>query len=106
LSGGELIMADAEHLIPAQAGRAVESCWLCGTRMPADRMLADGGSACANIRWYCLDTAGCTERWTRRPRAADFRTVTEEPPQDGEAPVTDTDAEQAPVWRPPAARAG
>jgi hypothetical protein len=35
-------------------------------RMPADQMVADGGSACADVRWYCLDTWGCTERWTSR----------------------------------------
>src|SRR5579862_9868695 len=99
-------MADGDHLIPAQAGRAVQSCWLCGIRMPADRMLADGGSACANIRWYCLDTAGCTERWTRRPRTVDMSTIGEDPSQDADTAVTSTDAEQAPAWRPPAARAG
>jgi hypothetical protein len=30
-------------------------------------MVADGGSACADVRWYCLDMRGCTERWTSRP---------------------------------------
>jgi hypothetical protein len=29
-------------------------------------MMADGGSACADVRWYCLDKRGCTERWTVR----------------------------------------
>jgi hypothetical protein len=61
------MMADHEHLSPAQAGPAViRSCWLCGIRLPADHMMADGGRACADIRWYCLDRRGCTERWTSR----------------------------------------
>jgi hypothetical protein len=29
-------------------------------------MVADGGGACADLRWYCLDMRGCTERWTSR----------------------------------------
>jgi hypothetical protein len=37
---------------------------MCGIRLPADQMVADGGSACPDLRWYCRDTAGCTERWT------------------------------------------
>jgi hypothetical protein len=45
----------------------VRSCWMCGIRLPADQLVADGGSACADVRWYCLDTWGCTERWTSRP---------------------------------------
>jgi hypothetical protein len=44
----------------------VESCWLCGSRLPIDHMVADGGSACLDVRWYCLDTRGCTERWVSR----------------------------------------
>ena len=44
----------------------IKSCWMCGIRMPADQMVADGGSACSDLRWYCLDTWGCTERWTSR----------------------------------------
>lgn len=43
---------------------ASESCWLCGIRLPVGQMVADGGSACANVRWYCQDTPGCTRRWT------------------------------------------
>jgi hypothetical protein len=48
------------------ANPAVQSCWLCGTRLPAREMVADGGSACADLRWYCADTRRCTERWTSR----------------------------------------
>jgi hypothetical protein len=49
---------------------------MCGYRQPLAQMMADGGSACADVRWYCLDTLSCTQRWTRlrgelsRPRAA------------------------------------
>jgi len=30
------------------------------------QLVADGGSACADVRWYCLDMRTCTERWTSR----------------------------------------
>ncbi len=43
-----------------------ESCWMCGIRQRADQMVADGGNACSDVRWYCLDTRGCTQRWTAR----------------------------------------
>lgn len=68
-------MPDQERLsyVPAGPG-AVQSCWLCGIRLPADHMMADGGSACPDVRWYCLDKRACTERWTARStRAADLR---------------------------------
>jgi hypothetical protein len=42
-------------------------CALCGIALPADLMVADGGQACADIRWYCKDAKSCTERWTARP---------------------------------------
>ena len=42
-----------------------------------DHMVADGGSACADVRWYCLDKRGCTERWTARSaRPGDARLST------------------------------
>jgi hypothetical protein len=44
----------------------VRSCWMCGIRLPADQMMADGGGACADLRWYCRDTWACTARWTSR----------------------------------------
>jgi hypothetical protein len=60
-------MADHELWTFAPAGPAVvESCWMCGIRLPASRMVADGTSACTDVRWYCLDVRGCTERWTTR----------------------------------------
>lgn len=57
-------MAGEDHSIVSLANPAVQSCWLCGTRLPAREMVADGGSACADLRWYCADTRRCTERWT------------------------------------------
>lgn len=60
----------------------VRSCWMCGIRLPADQMVADGGSACADLRWYCLDTWGCTERWTSRSaRLVAIRPGTAETPE-------------------------
>jgi hypothetical protein len=56
-----------EHLTPAPADSGtVKSCWLCGIRLAASQMVPDGGSACADIRWFCRDVRGCTERWTVR----------------------------------------
>jgi len=60
-------MPDEEHLSSAPAGTgSVQTCWLCGIRLPADHMMADGGGACADVRWYCLDKPACTGRWTSR----------------------------------------
>jgi hypothetical protein len=68
-----MAMTDPRRL-PQQAGgppAAVEACWMCGIRLPAEFLVPDGGSACADVRWYCVDTWGCTERWTsRRSRPA------------------------------------
>jgi hypothetical protein len=41
-----------------------ETCWLCGIRLPAEQLVPDGGSACADVRWYCQDAVSCTQRWT------------------------------------------
>lgn len=47
-------------------------CWLCGARLGVHQLVADGGSACEDVRWYCRDTRACTERWTaQRPRRRD-----------------------------------
>ena len=59
-------MAGEDRSIVSLANPAVQSCWLCGTRLPAREMVADGGAACADQRWYCADTRRCTERWTSR----------------------------------------
>ena len=42
----------------------VAQCSLCGMTRPLDLLVPDGGSACADIRWYCKDAKSCTERWT------------------------------------------
>lgn len=57
-------MAGEDRSSTSLANPAVQSCWLCGTRLPAREMVSDGGSACADLRWYCADTRRCTERWT------------------------------------------
>ena len=59
-------MAGEDRLSVSLANPAVQSCWLCGTRLPAREMVSDGGSACPDLRWYCADTRRCTERWTSR----------------------------------------
>lgn len=64
-------MTDQRHLAPVEAGPAVvESCWLCGIRLPTERLVADGGTGCSDLRWYCRDLRGCTERWTAGLRRA------------------------------------
>jgi len=42
----------------------IERCWLCGIRLPTAQLVPDGGSACADVRWYCRDMRACTGRWT------------------------------------------
>ena len=42
----------------------VAQCTMCGIALPLGLLIADGGQACANIRWYCKDAKSCTERWT------------------------------------------
>jgi hypothetical protein len=55
---------------------------MCGNRLPVEQMVADGGSACLDLRWYCRDTWGCTRRWTSRPgRLAAIRPDAAETPQ-------------------------
>jgi hypothetical protein len=69
---------------------------MCGIRLPADQMVADGGSACPDLRWYCRDTAGCTERWTSHAarRAAVGQAVAETANTPGEQ-ATGADAARA-----------
>ncbi len=58
-------MAYQDHLVAVPAAHGtIESCWMCGIRLPTDRMMPDGGSACPDVRWYCQDSRSCTERWT------------------------------------------
>jgi len=80
-----------------------KSCWLCGIRLPAGHMVADGGSACLDLRWYCQDTSACTERWTSRPagRAAIDEGAAETPQTPGEqAPGTEA-TRPAPTYQWP-----
>ena len=74
---------------------ASKSCWLCGIRLPADQMMADGGSACHDLRWYCRDTQACTERWTSRPaRVAALRQAIAEKRRARGKEATDADIAQ------------
>lgn len=63
---------------PAGGGNAVlavpvtERCWLCGIRQSTRLLVADGGSACTDLRWYCRDVRSCAGRWTaQRTRRLD-----------------------------------
>jgi hypothetical protein len=64
-------MADYELPALAQREPAAERCWMCGARLPVTQLVADGGSACGNLRWYCLDVHECTGRWTARAAGPD-----------------------------------
>jgi hypothetical protein len=46
----------------------VERCWLCGIALPTGQLVPDGGSGCADVRWYCRDLRACTRRWTSTAR--------------------------------------
>ena len=68
LHGGRAVTDQQRSVQQYWARQAnVKSCWMCGIRLPTDQMVADGGSACLDLRWYCRDTRACTERWTSRP---------------------------------------
>jgi hypothetical protein len=45
-----------------------QACWLCGIHLPTTAMVPDGGSACADVYWYCADTKSCTQRWAKPQR--------------------------------------
>ena len=65
---GDLVMGEQQRATAVQAGpAAVVSCWLCGTRLSAALMVADGGPACADVRWFCRVVQRCIERWTSHP---------------------------------------
>ena len=42
----------------------VADCTMCGVTRPLGLLVSDGGTACADVRWYCKDVRSCTERWT------------------------------------------
>ena len=62
-----LDLADSPAAFPGDLHRRpldVAQCSMCGIALPLGLLVPDGGSACADIRWYCKDARGCTERWT------------------------------------------
>jgi hypothetical protein len=46
----------------------IERCWLCGIALTTTQLVPDGGSGCADVRWYCRDLRACTRRWTSTAR--------------------------------------
>jgi hypothetical protein len=58
------ILATGTRPEPADASPGSASCWLCSTRQRTVLMVADGGPACENVRWYCRAVDRCTARWT------------------------------------------
>jgi len=65
---GEQVMANRQDQVPFGGESAqVRSCWMCGIRLPVRQLMADGGDACPDVRWYCRDVWGCTRRWTSHP---------------------------------------
>ena len=82
LAGGYAVTDQPQPVRYWARQASVKSCWMCGIRLPAEQMVADGGSACLDLRWYCRDTRACTERWTSRPaRPATTGEGTAGPPQ-------------------------
>jgi hypothetical protein len=72
-------MADYEPPVFAWPQPDIEPCWMCGSHLPVTQLLADGGGACKNLRWYCLDVRVCTERWTTHERPDSGRAGEESP---------------------------
>ena len=66
LPGGQAVPGQPQPVKYWAEKANIKSCWLCGIRLPVYQMVADGGSACLDLRWYCKDTRACTERWTSR----------------------------------------
>jgi hypothetical protein len=65
---GEQVMGNRQDPASFEGESAqIRSCWMCGIRLPVRQLMADGGDACADVRWYCRDTWGCTRRWTSHP---------------------------------------
>ena len=56
--------------LPTRHG-ALRACHLCGAALFAGGLVADGGNACADVRWYCRDVEACTKRWTASLTSAD-----------------------------------
>src|SRR5215472_7315651 len=83
----------------------VERCWLCGIALPIAQLVPDGGSGCADVRWYCRDMRGCTDRWTTIARPPAGR-ATAGPSATGRTtagpPATGPTTARPPGHRPPA----
>ena len=104
---GEQAVTDRQRRVRYVAEQAsTRRCWLCGIRLPVEQMVADGGSACLDLRWYCRDTWACTERWTSRPaKPAATGKDTAETPETPEEQATGADAVQpVPVYEWPLTR--
>jgi hypothetical protein len=104
---GEQAVTDQLRSVRYWAEQAnAKSCWMCGIRLPADQMVADGPSVCLDLRWYCRDTWACTERWTVRPaRPAATGEDTAESPQTPVEQATGADtAQPEPVYDWPLTR--
>ena len=100
-------MTDEEHLAySTMRPAAIQSCWMCGTRLPTSSMVADGGGACADVRWYCQDTRGCTERWTARRGQPGQGSGAAGLGDSRDRPLRGAPTSPTPAWRPTAARAG
>ena len=97
---GEQAVTDQPRSVQYWAQQATaKSCWMCGIRLPAEQMVADGGSACHDLRWYCRDTRACTERWTSHSaRQAATGQGTAETPETPVEQATGADA----AWPVPA----
>jgi len=59
-------MTDAQGDTLSQPSTDTETCWLCEARLPIRLLRPDGGAACSDLRWYCIDAQTCTQRWTDR----------------------------------------
>ena len=53
---------------PPAPAVVIQTCWMCGIRLPTTLMVPDGGAGCPDIRWYCQDARQCTARWTQQRR--------------------------------------
>lgn len=91
---GEQAVTDRQRRVRYCVEQAnAKRCWICGIRLPAEQMVADGGGACLDLRWYCRDMWACTERWTSRPaRPAGMGGDTAETPETPAEEPADADA--------------
>ena len=64
------LSAPAGATIAARRSARV-TCWLCGASLHKNQLVPDGGTACTDVRWYCKDVHGCTQRWIKTGRVAE-----------------------------------